>query len=129
MNHLKNINLPLSILLGCIILGGFYFGSVIIKQNSIENQQRMELNAQKEADQKKADSAALENLQQQQKEDAEKNAKAACVEEAKKNAIAQYDNSSFCTGDYPSDKCFMGTYLIANYDTYYNTCLQENGLI
>lgn len=35
--------LPISILLGCIILGGFYYASQINKQKSIEKQQQIEL--------------------------------------------------------------------------------------
>lgn len=54
--------LPIGILLGCIILGGFFYASQINKQKSIEKQQQIELQAkaeadqaQKEADQVKAD--------------------------------------------------------------------------
>lgn len=47
--------LPISILLGCIILGGFFYASQIIKQRSIERQQRDELQAKMEADKTKAD--------------------------------------------------------------------------
>lgn len=35
--------LPISILLGCIILGGFFYASQINKQKSIERQQQAEL--------------------------------------------------------------------------------------
>ena len=35
--------LPVSVLLGCIILGGFYYASQLSKQKSIEGQQQMEL--------------------------------------------------------------------------------------
>jgi|SRR3989344_1508578 len=37
--------LPISILLGCIVLGGFFYASQISKQNSIEKQQRIDLQA------------------------------------------------------------------------------------
>lgn len=36
-------NLPISIILGCIILGGFIFATQVIKQESIERQQQAEL--------------------------------------------------------------------------------------
>ena len=35
--------LPISILLGCIILGGFYYTSQVNKQQSIERQQQIKL--------------------------------------------------------------------------------------
>ena len=59
--------LPISILLGCIILGGFFYATQVIKQQSIEKQQQIELQAkaeaeqtQKEADQAKADKDAAD---------------------------------------------------------------------
>lgn len=42
--------LPISILLGCIILGGFFYASQVNKQQSIERQQQIELQAKAEAD-------------------------------------------------------------------------------
>jgi len=41
--------LPISILLGCIILGGFFYASQVNKQRSIEKQQQIELQAKAEA--------------------------------------------------------------------------------
>ena len=38
--------LPVSILIGCIILGGFYYAGEITKQKSIEKQQQIDLQAQ-----------------------------------------------------------------------------------
>ena len=46
-NHLI---LPISILAGCIILGGFYYASETNKQKSIERQQQVELQAKAEAE-------------------------------------------------------------------------------
>jgi len=42
---IKNIKLtlPLTILLGCIILGSFFFATQVIKQKSIEKQQKLDL--------------------------------------------------------------------------------------
>lgn len=42
--------LPISILLGCIILGGFYYASQLSKQQSIEKQQQIDLQAKAEQD-------------------------------------------------------------------------------
>lgn len=51
--------LPISILLGCIVLGGVYYASEVNKQKSIEKQQQIELQAKAEAEQaqKTADQA------------------------------------------------------------------------
>ena len=64
-NHLI---FPISILAGCIILGGFYYASETNKQKSIERQQQVELQAKAEAnkaqqaaDQTKADQAAADD--------------------------------------------------------------------
>ncbi len=51
--------LPISILLGCLILGGFYYMSQVNKQQSIEKQQQIDLQAKKEADQVKAEQDKL----------------------------------------------------------------------
>lgn len=42
--------LPITILLGCIILGGFYYASQLSKQKSIEKQQQIDLQAKAEQD-------------------------------------------------------------------------------
>ena len=42
--------LPISILLGCIILGGFFYASQLSKQESIEKQQQIDLQAKEEQD-------------------------------------------------------------------------------
>lgn len=47
--------LPISILLGCLILGGFIYASQLSKQKSIEKQQQIELQAKTEADKVKVD--------------------------------------------------------------------------
>jgi hypothetical protein len=47
--------LSISILMGCILLGGFFYASQVVKQKSIESQQQTELQEKKEADQIKAE--------------------------------------------------------------------------
>ncbi len=65
--------LPISILLGCVILGGFFYASQVIKQESIEKQQMIDLRAKMaaeykaeqaktEVDQMKAEAALNEEL-------------------------------------------------------------------
>ncbi len=47
--------LPISILLGCIILGGFFYASQVNKQKSIEKQQQIEIQAKAGADKAQQD--------------------------------------------------------------------------
>lgn len=60
-NDLRNVELknklvlPVSVLLGGIILGGFIYASQISKQNSIEKQQQIELQAKKYTEQIKTE--------------------------------------------------------------------------
>ncbi len=42
LEKLNTLSIPAAILLGCIILGGFYYFSQVSKQNSIEEQQARE---------------------------------------------------------------------------------------
>ena len=49
MNKQK-LTLPISILLGCIILGGFFYMSQVSKQNSIEDQGARELREKADTD-------------------------------------------------------------------------------
>ncbi len=47
--------LPISILLGCIILGGLFYATQVIKQKSIEKQQLIELRIKAAQDQAKTE--------------------------------------------------------------------------
>lgn len=110
--------LPISIILGCIILGGFVYAVQIQKQRSIEKQQQIDIQA------KKAEQKAIAD-----KEEAIKTQKAHCVTEAQKSAIESYKKSYVCTIMYAPENCNDGsTYLVAQYENYYDICLQENGL-
>ncbi|MSU44951.1 hypothetical protein EXS45_02115 [Candidatus Nomurabacteria bacterium] len=99
--------LPVSILLGCIILGGFFYASQVSKQNSIEKQQQIELRAKKEQN------------------DAVKLGKAFCASDAEQIAIEEYKD--YCT---VSNYCTYkeGTFLTAQYDSAYKRCLQSKGI-
>ena len=48
MEKLNKLSLPATILIGCLILGGFYYASQINKQKSIEKQQKDDLGIKKE---------------------------------------------------------------------------------
>lgn len=43
MENINKLSIPVSILMGCIILGGFYYFAQANKQDSIERQQQAEL--------------------------------------------------------------------------------------
>jgi len=49
IEKVNKLSLPATILIGCVILGGFYYMSQVSKQNSIEKQQRLEIQTKKEA--------------------------------------------------------------------------------
>jgi|GEM_PF-2464880 len=110
MDKINKLSLPATILLASIILGGFYFIAELNKQNSIEKQQQVELRAEADAEKAIRDREATERL-----------GRMFCVDEAEELATEQYENT--CSYD-----CKDGYYYTANYDNYYNTCLQRKGL-
>lgn len=60
--------LPVSIIIGCIIIGWFFYSSQVNKQESIERQQRIEMEFKKnEADAKKAQEEAARVKEQGEK--------------------------------------------------------------
>jgi len=109
--------LPVSILVGCVILGGFYYASEANKQASIERQQQADFQ-QKQSEQQAI--TEQNNLIADEK--------ASCKSEAESNAINMYNHSSSCTGSYPSNDCNTGTYLVAQYNNAYAICLEGKGL-
>lgn len=105
-NIIQNINklsMPATILIGCLILGGFYYFTQISKQKSIEKQQQIELQAKKD----KEDSLALSRM--------------ICAGQAETSAQKQYKDT--CIYD-----CKEGYYYTANYDNYYKSCLKSQGI-
>jgi len=77
----EKIILSVTILLASIILGGFYYATQISKQKSIEKQQQIKLQAEKELKKKE------ENILEKQKNEKRKKdiAYALCVENAEDN--------------------------------------------
>ena len=106
----NKLSLPATILIGCIILGGFYYFSEANKQASIERQHQADLQ------QKQAEQQAIK-----EQNDLIANEKADCVNQATQNAVDYY--KSVCTYD-----CKAGTYYTATYDSQYNECLESKGL-
>ena len=117
--------LPITILIGCLILGGFYYATQASKQRSIEKQQQVEL------EEKRRVEATTAADQQRMKEEAEAakakevSVKANCISEAERRAMEQ--RQSLCERS-PYLDCSPGSYLVAHYDTYLEECLMRNGL-
>ena len=103
MEKINKLTMPTTVLLASIILGGFYYASQISKQNSIERQQRLEMN------------------EKEKKDSLLKLGKSLCASEASESAQEQYKNT--CTYD-----CKDGYYYTTNYENYYETCLQRKGI-
>ncbi len=78
LNKLNNLSLPAVILISSIVLGGFYFTSQVIKQNSIEKQQQIKI------EQAKQEQLTKEVKEQKAKEDAEQ-ALNSCIANAEEN--------------------------------------------
>jgi hypothetical protein len=58
--NINKIILPTSILVGCIVIAGFYYASEVNKQQSIERQQRVELEEQRKTEEAKTEQAKKE---------------------------------------------------------------------
>ena len=121
-NFIKENKMVIAIVIGCVILGGFFYATQVSKQNSIEKQQQIEIQTkvQERKDQEKA--AELQRSR-------EALGKSSCASEAVKAAVDHYKSSSLCRGFYASsEECNNGTYLVANYNSAYEICLQRKGL-
>lgn len=113
--------LPVTVLMASVILGSFYYMSQVSKQRSIEKQQQLEFQLkQSELDAKKEASEKLEK----EKRDVMFQ-KAACASDAEKNAV-DLNKERCIRGEY----CIRGEnmYLVGQYDTAYNNCLERKGL-
>jgi endo-1,4-beta-D-glucanase Y len=107
---INKLTLPATILIASVIICGFIYASQLSKQKSIERQQQTELQAKAEQEDKKAQQATDEAFK-----------KGLCVSEAMLSAQDQYKKTC-------SYACQEGYYYNANYDSYYKTCLQREGL-
>lgn len=114
--------LPIAILIASVIVGGFYYASQASKQQSIEKQQQIdlqakqaELKAKKEADKMKViqDGAARE----------------LCEKEAKETAV--YSHKQICDNPLLRDSISCnsaGQYNIEQYKNLLDICFQRKGL-
>lgn len=58
----RKLALPITIILGCLVLGGFYYATQVNKRESIERQQQLELDAKSEQEKIKAEQDKKEYL-------------------------------------------------------------------
>jgi len=127
--------LPISILLGCIILGGFYYASVVYTQQATEKQWQTEIQAKQAEQQTTIDQQTYQN-------DRIASEKSDCAEQARVKTVNEYrgknchdsggetingyylpDSVDCSNGTYPST-----TYYISAHNNAYNTCLESKGL-
>lgn len=113
MEKINKLSLSATILIGCVILGGFYYISQISKQNSIEKQQQIELKA-------KADQAQI----LLEREDEIISQKAECAKDAEGVAVNAYCKEVGCS----KTESFTGKYFTKDYDSAYSRCLERIGL-
>jgi hypothetical protein len=115
MEKINKLSIPATILIAVIILGGFYFFVETNKQKSIERQQETKIAEEKRIEAEKIKKQKSEAFQ-----------KSLCVSEAEQNAI--YSNKTRC--DQGEIACIKGegSYLVGQYENYYNICLQRYGL-
>ena len=97
------INIQTAILIGAVIVGGFYFATQISKQNAIERRQASE--------------QAVEDARASK----DKFEKTFCAMEADSLASEQYKET--CTYD-----CREGYYYIAQYKNYLDSCFVRKGI-
>ena len=103
LKKINSLSMPLTILIGCLILGSFYYMTEANKQSSIERQQRIKIQAEEEK-------TSLDKL-----------GRAICANEAENSAAEQYKDT--CSYD-----CKDGYYYVPTYENYYKSCLQGRGL-
>jgi len=89
--------LPASILLGCVILGSFFYASQISKQESIERQQQIDLQGKKEAEQIKAEQDKKEYIVKRKKDCYD-------LETSERKKFTNVDGSSY---DEKNDVCIV----------------------
>jgi len=90
MKNIDKLSIPASILIGCIILGGFYYFTQANKQSSIERQQQAELTEKKE----------------QQKRDFSASQKESCLAIYKQEST-KWNNTNGWRYDEVGDTCYI----------------------
>ncbi|MEK7515614.1 MAG: hypothetical protein AAB555_01605 [Patescibacteria group bacterium] len=107
MEKLNKLSLPATILIASIVLGGFYYASQVSKQNSIEKQQKIELQAKKDQE----NVAALEAQQKQEQADlAKQQAQVSADLQQQQKAKAEAAINKCITDAYSEMKTLQGNY-------------------
>ena len=116
---MKNLSIPLAIIIGAIIIGSFYYYTEYEKQLSIERQTQMKIDQENQA---KLDKQAEEVRQQQ----AILNQRA----EEQKLLSVEKDRQAKVRAKCAVHLDRNGNYLVSNetLNTNYNACLHANGL-
>jgi hypothetical protein len=99
MKKEQKLILPVSILLGCIILGGFIYISQVNKQKSIEKQQQIDIQA-RESQQQTVIQAKIEADRQAKTDKLMAEYREECTVLEEKNSKAFQTTYNNCTSDY-----------------------------
>ncbi len=103
MNKQKLI-LPISIILGCIILGGFYYVTQVSQQKSIERQQEVKIQEERRQQEVKRQEQEAKELKEQEAKEEIKWALDNCISDAEKNYHRLWHNECKALGKLTS-KC------------------------
>ena len=92
MDKLNKLSVPATIIIGCLILGGFYYLSEANKQKSIERQQQMKIENERQ-----------QRLAKELKEEQSKETLDNCIASAKKRYLdaeqrGRIHNDEYCKG-------------------------------
>ncbi len=120
LSLIHKFQIPVSIVLGCLIVGSFYYVSEVKKQESIERQVQMKIEAEKENEERKAREIA-------NKISIEKIQRESCSTQAQLEAVENY---KFLCDKYPGlySGCEEGTYNKNTFKENYEQCINELGL-
>lgn len=105
--NLNKLSLPSTILIASLVLGGFYYATQVSKQNSIEKQQQIELQAQ--ATNREADKAAADAAQAQKTADAQKQIAVQHYSQVKAECLAEENKSRTNLEDFLNNTCNLGS--------------------
>ena len=111
MEKINKLSLPATIIIACVILGGFYYASQVNKQKSIEKQQQIELQAKTDAEQKaKAEADVQKQLNATFLD--------ACLSDADDNYNANWDANCKTSGiNKKTSGCTLSLQLAQNIDS------------
>lgn len=101
MDKINKLSLPATILIGCILLGGFYYFAQVNKQNSIEKQQKIELAERKEQQERE-----FSEKKEQQEREFSASQKESCLSIYKQES-SKWNNTTGWRYDEDEDVCYI----------------------